>query len=127
MGTPFLRFSASSWISELDSELISSLLCAFWLYKSSRNFFSSAAFFCSLIILSIKSPIPFAAHPMCVSRTCPTFILDGTPSGLRTMSTGFPCSSYGISSMGIISEMTPLLPCLPAILSPGCILLFMAI
>jgi hypothetical protein len=28
------------------------------------------------------------AHPRCVSRICPTFIREGTPSGFSTMSTG---------------------------------------
>ena len=87
---------------------------------------SSAGFALSLIISSIFLPIPFAADPICVSSICPTFILEGTPRGFKTISTGFPFSSYGISSTGMISEITPLFPCLPAILSPGWILLLIA-
>ena len=41
-----------------------------------------------------------AAMPRCVSRICPTFMRDGTPSGFRTMSTGVPSSRYGMSSSG---------------------------
>ena len=73
-----------------------------------------------LIISPILSPKPFAAQPKCVSSTCPTFIRDGTPSGFSTMSTGVPSAVYGMSSTGTIVEITPLLPCRPAILSPGC-------
>jgi len=38
----------------------------------------------------------------------------------RTMSTEVPSAMNGMSSTGTILEMTPLLPCRPAILSPGC-------
>ena len=38
-----------------------------------------------------------------------------------------PSSRYGMSSIGMILDMTPLLPCLPAILSPDCNFLFTAI
>ena len=43
------------------------------------------------------------------------------------MSTGLPSSLYGISSTGTILLTTPLLPCLPDILSPGLSLLLIAI
>ena len=69
--------------------------------------------------LPIFIPSPFEAAPRCVSRTCPTFIRDGTPNGFNTISTGSPFSSYGMSSTGMITEITPLLPWRPAILSPG--------
>ncbi len=72
------------------------------------------------IISPILSPRPFAAQPKCVSSTWPTFMRDGTPSGFSTMSTGVPSAMYGMSSTGTIVEITPLLPCRPAILSPGC-------
>src|SRR5260221_582781 len=68
----------------------------------------------------IFSPSPFAAHPRCVSSTWPTFMREGTPSGLSTTSTGVPSSRYGMSSTGTMVEITPLLPWRPAILSPGC-------
>ena len=45
---------------------------------------------------------------------------EGTPSGFSTTSTGVPSSRYGMSSTGTMVEITPLLPCRPAILSPGC-------
>ena len=45
---------------------------------------------------------------------------EGTPSGLSTMSTGVPSAMCGMSSTGVILEITPLLPWRPAILSPGC-------
>ncbi len=48
------------------------------------------------------------------------FMRDGTPSGFSTMSTGVPSAMNGMSSTGTIVEITPLLPCRPAILSPGC-------
>ena len=38
------------------------------------------------------------------------FIRRGTPSGLRTTSTGVPSSMNGMSSIGRILAMTPLLP-----------------
>ncbi len=63
-----------------------------------------------------------AAHPRCVSRTCPRFIREGTPSGDRMMSTGVPSSRKGMSSSGRILEITPLLPWRPASLSPSEIL-----
>ena len=46
------------------------------------------------------------------------FMRLGTPSGLRTMSTGVPSGRYGMSSSGRTLAMTPLLPWRPAILSP---------
>ena len=67
----------------------------------------------------IFRPRPLAAHPRWVSSTWPTFMRDGTPSGFRTMSTGVPSARYGMSSTGTMVEITPLLPCRPAILSPG--------
>ena len=67
-----------------------------------------------------------AAHPRWVSRICPTFIRDGTPSGLRTMSTGRPSGRNGMSSSGTIRAMMPLLPWRPAILSPTEIFRFSA-
>ena len=54
------------------------------------------------------------------------FIRLGTPSGLSTMSTGVPSSRNGMSSTGRIFEMTPLLPCRPASLSPSWIFRFWA-
>jgi DNA-directed RNA polymerase subunit beta len=68
-----------------------------------------------------RNPEPswLAAHPRWVSSTCPRFIRDGTPIGLRMMSTGVPSGRYGMSSSGRIREMTPLLPWRPAILSPS--------
>ena len=56
----------------------------------------------------------------------PTFMRDGTPSGLSTMSTGVPSSRYGMSSSGRMRETTPLLPWRPAILSPTASLRLMA-
>ena len=48
------------------------------------------------------------------------FMRDGTPSGLRTMSTGVPSDKVGHVLLPAGSfEMTPLLPWRPAILSPG--------
>ena len=68
----------------------------------------------------IFRPMPLAAQPRCVSRICPMFMREGTPSGFSTMSTGVPSSRYGMSSSGMIVDTTPLLPWRPAILSPGC-------
>ena len=65
-----------------------------------------------------------AAQPRCVSSTWPTFIRDGTPSGLRITSTGVPSSMNGMSSSGRMREITPLLPWRPASLSPTEILRF---
>jgi hypothetical protein len=39
-----------------------------------------------------------AAQPRCVSRICPTFMRDGTPSGLSMISTGVPSGRNGMSS-----------------------------
>ena len=50
----------------------------------------------------------------------------GTPSGLRTTSTGVPSSRNGMSSSGTIFAITPLLPWRPASLSPSAILRFFA-
>ena len=73
-----------------------------------------------------RSPTPLAAQPRCVSRICPMFMRLGTPSGLRTMSTGRPSSRYGMSSSGRTRLTTPLLPWRPAILSPTASLRLMA-
>ena len=54
------------------------------------------------------------------------FIRLGTPSGLRTMSTGVPSGMNGMSSIGRILAITPLLPWRPAILSPTAIFRFCA-
>ncbi len=54
------------------------------------------------------------------------FIRLGTPSGLRTMSTGVPSGMNGMSSAGRILAITPLLPWRPAILSPTATLRFWA-
>ena len=54
------------------------------------------------------------------------FIREGTPSGLRMMSTGVPSGRNGMSSWGRILATTPLLPWRPAILSPTLILRFAA-
>ena len=67
-----------------------------------------------------------ATQPRWVSSTWPMFIRPGTPSGLSTMSTGVPSSRNGMSSWGRILEMTPLLPCRPASLSPSWIFRFWA-
>ena len=72
------------------------------------------------------SPSACAAQPRCVSRIWPTFMRDGTPSGLRTISTGVPSGRYGMSSSGRMRAITPLLPWRPAILSPTDSLRFMA-
>ena len=42
------------------------------------------------IMADTALPRCFAAHPRWVSRICPMFIREGTPSGFRTMSTGVP-------------------------------------
>ena len=55
------------------------------------------------------------------------FIRDGTPIGFRMMSIDVPSGRYGMSSIGRMREITPLLPCRPAILSPSEILRFWAI
>ncbi len=55
------------------------------------------------------------------------FIREGTPIGLRMMSTGVPSGKKGMSSLGAIRAMTPLLPCRPASLSPTETLRFWAI
>ena len=89
------------------------------LYTSVMSLRTSVTFFCASSNLPIFIPSPFEAAPRCVSRTCPTFIRDGTPNGFNTISTGSPFSSYGMSSTGMITEITPLLPWRPAILSPG--------
>jgi hypothetical protein len=60
----------------------------------------------------------FPAHPNIDSKSFPTFIRDGMARGERTQSTGVPSGSLGISSTGSILETIPLLPCLPANLSP---------
>ena len=54
------------------------------------------------------------------------FIRLGTPSGLRITSTGVPSARCGMSSSGTIFEITPLLPCRPASLSPSWIFRFVA-
>jgi len=56
----------------------------------------------------------------------PTFMRDGTPRGLSTISTGVPSGRYGMSSSGRMRLMTPLLPWRPAILSPTWSFRFMA-
>src|SRR5512146_551701 len=71
---------------------------------------SSAALACAFSISPILRPRPFAAQPRWVSRICPTFMRDGTPSGLRTISTVVPSAICGMSSTGVIFEITPLLP-----------------
>ena len=68
-----------------------------------------------------------AASPKCASSTWPRFILEGTPIGFRTISMGVPSGRKGISSGGSIFATTPLLPCLPAILSPSVSFLVCAI
>ena len=79
-----------------------------------------------------SSPMPetsqpcLASQPRWISSTCPGFIRDGTPSGLRMMSTGVPSSRNGMSSTGRILEMTTLLPWRPASLSPSVIFRFCA-
>src|ERR671937_330079 len=71
-------------------------------------------------------PSACAAPPRWVSRIWPTFIRDGTPSGLSTISTGVPSGRCGMSSSGRMRAMTPLLPWRPAILSPTDSLRFIA-
>jgi hypothetical protein len=72
------------------------------------------------------TPSALAAHPKWVSRICPTFMREGTPRGLSTISTGVPSGRYGMSSSGRMRAITPLLPWRPAILSPTESLRFMA-
>ena len=72
------------------------------------------------------SPNILPAQPRWVSSICPTFIREGTPRGLRMISTGDPSGRCGMSSSGTILAITPLLPCRPAILSPTESLRFMA-
>ena len=67
-----------------------------------------------------RKPSVSAAQPNCVSRICPKFIRLGTPIGESTTSIGVPSGRCGMSSTGRIVEITPLLPCRPAILSPTC-------
>ena len=76
-------------------------------------------------VLAVK-PSSRAHQPRWVSRIWPTFMRLGTPSGLRTMSTGVPSGRNGMSSSGTMRAMMPLLPCRPAILSPTEILRFSA-
>src|SRR5216110_1873741 len=73
-----------------------------------------------------SKPRMVAAQPRWVSRIWPTFIRDGTPNGLRTMSTGLPSGRNGMSSSGTMRAMMPLFPWRPAILSPTEILRFSA-
>ena len=73
------------------------------------------------------TPNFLAAIPKWISKICPIFIREGTPSGFNMISIGVPSAMYGISSLGRILEITPLLPCLPAILSPSLILRFLTI
>ena len=70
------------------------------------------------------TPDALAAQPRCVSNICPRFILEGTPRGFRTISTGVPSGMKGISSSGRILAIVPLLPCLPVSLSPTLALRF---
>ena len=72
----------------------------------------------SKIGVATLKPSALAATPRWVSSTWPTFIREGTPSGLRQMSTGVPSSRKGMSSSGTMVATTPLLPWRPAILSP---------
>ena len=51
---------------------------------------------------------------------------DDTPIGFNMMSTGVPSGKNGMSSSGKITLITPLFPCLPAILSPTDIFLVCA-
>ena len=75
----------------------------------------------------LKSCQPsFAAQPRCVSKIWPRFILLGTPKGDNNISTGVPSSKNGISSTGLIFEITPLLPWRPESLSPTWIFLCIA-
>ena len=69
-------------------------------------------------------PKVFATQPKCTSKTCPTFIREGTPKGFSTISIGVPSDIKGISASGNIFAITPLFPCLPEILSPSEIFLF---
>ena len=72
----------------------------------------------SKIGVATLKPRALAATPRWVSSTWPTFMRDGTPSGLRQISTGVPSSRKGMSSSGTMVATTPLLPWRPAILSP---------
>src|SRR5256885_12050282 len=63
-----------------------------------RNLRISTALVPALSISPIFSPRPLAAQPKWVSRICPTFMREGTPSGLSTMSTGVPSAMHGMSS-----------------------------
>ncbi len=54
-----------------------------------RSFTALTEKFFSTSVLT-DAPRFLAAQPRWVSSICPMFILDGTPSGLSTMSTGVP-------------------------------------
>ena len=128
-GTPCRSFFALS-ISSLFLSLENLSLKISFPYTFSKRVLRSSIdldFFSHSIAFS-KNFFPKStdAAPKWVSNICPTFILDGTPKGFKTISTGVPSSMYGISSTGIILDITPLLPCLPAILSPGASCLFTA-
>src|SRR4026208_234654 len=91
----------------------------------------SSALICSSVApsraaVAAVSPLAWSAQPRCVSRIWPMFIRLGTPSGLRMMSTGVPSGRNGMSWLGRIFAITPLLPWRPAILSPTLILRFWA-
>ncbi len=73
-----------------------------------------------------RVPILLAIQPRYISRIWPTFIREGTPRGLRIISTEVPSSKKGISSSLRTLAITPLFPCRPAILSPTLIFLFCA-
>ena len=60
--------------------------------------------------VAVYTPNFLAAIPKCISKTCPGFIREGTPSGLSKISTGVPSGKYGISSCGTTSDTTPLFP-----------------
>src|SRR3954447_21730933 len=59
------------------------------------------------MVWPMRLPRPAQAQPRCVSRICPTFMRDGTPSGLSTMSAWVPSSRNGMSSIGTILDTTP--------------------
>ena len=68
----------------LDAPAPSKAFLMYLRITSGPNFFSS--------ISSTRQPMLRAPQPRWVSRIWPTFMREGTPSGLRTMSTGRPSS-----------------------------------
>src|ERR1700745_970216 len=49
------------------------------------------------MVRPVRLPRPAQAQPRWVSRICPTFMREGTPSGLSTMSAWVPSSRNGMA------------------------------